>query len=334
MRYLSVALLFVASTAVAQNWQQIASLDSDGGVLLLDASNIMEVKGYRRGLFKWVYGTDQPVPTEYRESLPKAKTYRWVSTANLFLCTEQTTALAERRWFNSAGTDLGSHRPEALRFFKISPGSVDQQMLEAVCASTSVKSLEKPQMTHPVRPDYYYPQRSIRRGEQGSATVRVCVDSAGKLLRKPVVTVSSGFPELDHAAIRVAKDSRYAPGVRDGIALPESCLEVPVSFYQRKNRPEFAAEAKIVSQVSADHYYPRESRERGEHGSPVVLACVGGNGKLVRDPVIVESSGFPALDAAAIEVAKAAKYTAASAGGALLPESCIKFEIRFAHEPA
>jgi TonB family protein len=65
-----------------------------------------------------------------------------------------------------------------------------------------------------------------------------------------------------------------------------------------------------------------------------VQACVGRNGKLLRDPVIAESSGFPALDAAAIEVAKAAKYTAGSTGGDRLPESCIKFKVRFAREPA
>src|SRR5688500_8413663 len=120
MRYLSVALLLVASTAVAENWQQIASLDSNGGVLLVDASDITEVKGYRRAWFKWAYGTDQPVPSEYRESVPKAKTYRWVRSANLFHCTEQTTALAEQRWFNSGDKDLGSRRPDALHFLKVS----------------------------------------------------------------------------------------------------------------------------------------------------------------------------------------------------------------------
>jgi TonB family protein len=338
MRFLSVALLFVASTAAAQNWQQVASLDSNGGVLLVDASDITEVKGYRRGWFKWAYATDQPVPNEYRQSVPKAKTYRWVQSAYLFHCTEQTSALAEQRWFNSEGKDLGSRRPEALRFLKVSPGSVDQRMLEAVCRTESLKSLDRPeeqaQMTHAALPGAYYPKGSIRRGEQGSATVKACVDPTGKLLREPVVTISSGFPELDGAAIQVAKDSRYRPGVRDGAALPESCLEVPVTFRQQKNIPKFAAEAKIVKPVSPDHYYPSEARGRGEQGSAVVQSCVGRDGKLVRDPVIAESSGFPALDAAAIEVAKAAKYAAGSIGGVRSPESCIKFKVKFARDPA
>lgn len=335
MRYWSVALLFVASTAVAENWQQIASLDSNGGVLLVDASDITDVKGYRRAWFKWAYGTDQPVPSEYRDSVPKAKTYRWGRSANLFHCTEQTTALAEQRWFNAEGRELGSRRPEALHFLKVSPGSVDQQMLEAVCKSESVRSLEEQaQMTHAAPPAAYYPKSSIRRREQGSATVKACVDPTGKLLREPVVTRSSGFRELDGAAIRVAKHSRYKPGVRGGAALPESCLEVPVTFRQQENIPEITADARIEKTVNPDHYYPSEARERAEQGSPVVRACVGRAGKLLRDPEIAESSGFPALDAAALEVAKAAKYTAGRAGGVRMRDSCIMFKVTFAREPS
>jgi TonB family protein len=334
MRYLSVALLFVASTAVAQNWQQVASLDSNGGVLFVDASDIMEVKGYRRAWFKWAYGTDQPVPGEYRESVPKAKTYRWVQSANLFHCTEQTTAIAEQRWFNSEDKELGSRRPEALQFLKVSSGTVDQQMLEAVCSSESVRSRERleeqAQMTRPVQPKEYYPKGSILRGEQGTATVKVCVDSTGRLLDEPVVTVSSGFPELDGAALQVAKDSRYKPGVREGAVLPESCLEVPVAFRQQKNFPELPTlEARVMKPANPHDYFPRDARRREEQGSPVVQACVGRNGKLVRDPVITESSGSPALDAAAIEVARATRYAPGRIAGIAAPESCIKFRVKF-----
>jgi len=338
MRYLSVALLFVASTAAGQSWQQIVSLDPNGGVLYVDASDIADVKGYRRAWFKWSYATDRAVPSEYRESVPKATTYRWVQSANLFHCAEQTTALAEQRWFDSHDIDLGSRRAEALRFVKVSSGSVDELMLDAVCGWDAVRERERreemPQMTHGVAPELYYPKGSIRRGEQGSATVKTCVDSKGKLLREPVVTVSSGFPELDRAAIRVAKGARYSPGVRDGVALPESCLDVPVQFRQQRHPPRSADVGVTVERApNLAHYLTREARARGEKGSPVVEACVGGNGKLLRDPVIAESSGFPDLDAAAIEVAKASKYRAASSGGERLPESCIKFRVSFAREP-
>ena len=55
MRYFPIALLLVASAASAENWQQIANLDSNGGVLLFDAAGVTEVKGFRRAWFKAVY---------------------------------------------------------------------------------------------------------------------------------------------------------------------------------------------------------------------------------------------------------------------------------------
>ena len=58
-------------------------------------------------------------------------------------------------------------------------------------------------------------------------------------------------------------------------------------------------------------------------------ACVGPTSELLREPVIVESSGFPDLDAAAVKVAKATRYAAGMANKTPLPESCIKFKIKF-----
>jgi TonB family protein len=241
MRCLSIAFLFVASTAAAENWQQIGTLDAGGGVLFVDASDIVDVKGYRRAWFKSAHEADQPVPNEYRAAVGDAKSYRWVRSAYLFHCAQKVFALAELRWFNSDDVDVGNRRPESLSFRKVSSGTVEEQMLEAVCSSESVRTREpleeQAKMTRPVSPRDYYPEGSVRRGEQGSPTVRVCVDSTGELLRAPVITVSSGYPELDGAAIRIAKESRYAPGTRNGVALPESCLEVPVAFVQRKHRP-------------------------------------------------------------------------------------------------
>lgn len=334
MRYLSVALLFAVSTAMAQSWQEVSVLESDAGVLFVDASDITEVKGYRRAWFKWDYATDQPVPGEYRESVPKAKKYRWALSANLFHCTKRITALAEQRWFSFKDKELGVRRADALSFAKVESGSMDQRMLEAVCSSESVRSNEpleeQAQMTEAPEPKAYYPEGSVRRGEEGTATVKACVDSTGKLLREPVVTVSSGITEIDRAAIHVARDSRYRPGVREGKALPESCADVPVTFRQQRNFPESSdARAGVLQPANPARFYPGKARGRREEGSPVVEACVGRNGKLLREPVVVESSGFPDLDAAAIEVARASRYTPGRVAGEVLPDSCIKFRVKF-----
>ena len=90
-------------------------------------------------------------------------------------------------------------------------------------------------MTRPANPDDYYPPGSIRREEQGSPVVQACVGPKGQLLREPVVTDTSGFPDLDMAAIKVAKATRYAPGTDAGSALPESCIKFKVKFVLKNN---------------------------------------------------------------------------------------------------
>ncbi len=90
-------------------------------------------------------------------------------------------------------------------------------------------------MTRPVNPDDYYPPGSIRREEQGSPVVQACVGPNGRLIREPVITDTSGFPDLDGAAIKVAKATRYAAGTDNGSALPESCIKFKVKFVLKQN---------------------------------------------------------------------------------------------------
>src|SRR5262245_10651198 len=87
--------------------------------------------------------------------------------------------------------------------------------------------------------------------------------------------------------------------------------------------------AKMARAANPDDYYPPGSIRREEQGSPVVQACVGPNGRLLREPVVTDTSGFPDLDGAAIKVAKANRYTPASENGSAVPESCIKFKVKF-----
>jgi protein TonB len=87
--------------------------------------------------------------------------------------------------------------------------------------------------------------------------------------------------------------------------------------------------AKMKSTADPDQFYPPGAKRREEQGSPVVQACVGANGRLVREPVVTETSGFPELDGAAVKVAKANRYSPGSENGAALAESCVKFKVKF-----
>jgi protein TonB len=87
--------------------------------------------------------------------------------------------------------------------------------------------------------------------------------------------------------------------------------------------------AKMRSSPDPDQFYPPGAKRREEQGSPVVQACVGANGRLVREPVVTETSGFPELDGAALKVAKANRYSPGTENGAPLAESCVKFKVKF-----
>ncbi len=90
-------------------------------------------------------------------------------------------------------------------------------------------------ITQMVDANSFYPAESRRRGEQGAPVVRACVGPSGALLGEPVITENSGFPDLDAAAIRVAKAMRYAPGRDGGVPAQESCIKFKVKFSQSSN---------------------------------------------------------------------------------------------------
>jgi len=76
----------------------------------------------------------------------------------------------------------------------------------------------------------YYPAASKRAEEQGTVTVKVCVDAKGKLIGNPSVVTSSGFDRLDEGAVKLARAGRYQPGTSGGQPQDESCVSFRVKF--------------------------------------------------------------------------------------------------------
>ncbi len=76
----------------------------------------------------------------------------------------------------------------------------------------------------------YYPAASKRAEEQGTVTVKVCVDNKGKLIGDPSVVTSSGFDRLDEGAVKLARAGRYQPGTSGGQPQDESCVSFRVKF--------------------------------------------------------------------------------------------------------
>ncbi len=73
-----------------------------------------------------------------------------------------------------------------------------------------------------------YPPASRRLGETGRVLLHVLIGVDGSA-QKVEVKQSSGFERLDQAAVRIAQQTRYRPGKRDG--QPEAMwYALPVPF--------------------------------------------------------------------------------------------------------
>jgi TonB family protein len=240
MRQILITLLLTASTAHAQTWHQLGYLDKNGGAIFVDTSSIDRDSEIQKARFKFVYKADRPIGSGYSDVPPGVQSYRWETKLGHFNCTDSTAIYSQSTLYNADDQAVGNIAidPSILKFQKVAPETSGGVLLQAVCGAPTFRELpgpEVPTMTRAANPVDFYPQGSIRRAEQGAPTVRVCVDPSGKLLRDPEVVESSGFRELDAAAIKVAKSSRYKAGTKDDQPLPESCIKFRVTFAIRRS---------------------------------------------------------------------------------------------------
>ncbi len=75
----------------------------------------------------------------------------------------------------------------------------------------------------------YYPPSEIRLGHEGTAEIRSCVDPRGRLDGTPTVQATSGRTSLDNAAVRLARDGKYARAMRGDEPVP-NCYRFLVTF--------------------------------------------------------------------------------------------------------
>lgn len=73
-----------------------------------------------------------------------------------------------------------------------------------------------------------YPESARRKGQQGTAHVRLSVNSAGRVTGATIST-SSGTPALDASALKAAKRWKFTPA-RSGGTPVATTLVVPISF--------------------------------------------------------------------------------------------------------
>jgi TonB family protein len=235
MRHILITLLLTASTAHAETWLQLGKVDQNGGAIFIDTSSIDRDSQLRKARFKYVFTADRPIGSGYSDVPPNVQSYRWELKLGHFNCADWTAANSLSTLYSADNQPVGniSVDPSALKFRMPAPKTAGGLVLQAVCGPPI--SAEQPtpgpaNMTSGANPVEFYPPESKRRAEQGTPIVKACVGASGELLRDPEVVMSSGFSELDAAAIKVAKASRYKAGTEKGVPLSESCIKFKVKF--------------------------------------------------------------------------------------------------------
>ncbi len=81
----------------------------------------------------------------------------------------------------------------------------------------------------------FYPAASRRAAEQGTSTIRVCVDSSGRLTGEPQLSQSSGIERLDDGALRLARagSGYYRSTLENGQPIAD-CYPVRIRFILKR----------------------------------------------------------------------------------------------------
>jgi periplasmic protein TonB len=125
-------------------------------------------------------------------------------------------------------TDTVVEIPQAVATTAIT-NTTTQHVAAPVAAHQSVKHNASIDPKHSPATEDYYPAASRRNNEEGVTQVHVCVGGNGKLSGEPTMEKGSGFPNLDAAAIKYAKDLRFIAGSEDGKPA-DSCISFNVRF--------------------------------------------------------------------------------------------------------
>ncbi len=92
-------------------------------------------------------------------------------------------------------------------------------------------------------PRFSYPKSAEHRGVEGKVQLELYLSSEGVLLKEPLITVSSGHPELDEHCLKMfkAKEWKFKP------ASKPYKIRVEVSFFNNEVESRFLGEAAYLS---------------------------------------------------------------------------------------
>lgn len=133
---------------------------------------------------------------------------------------------------------------------------------------------------------------------------------------------SSGSNELDSAAMSCVSKLRFAPNTSVGDGEPvDSWQQIALNWAEQP-----PAAAPVPTPVHA-----KQDDPSGRGDSVTVHVCVDAQGKLEQEPAIIQSSGMPTLDQAAVNIAAAgsAYYHPLTSLGRPSTSGCVQLAIKF-----
>jgi TonB family protein len=130
--------------------------------------------------------------------------------------------------------------------------------------------------------DSYYPPAAARAGQQGTATMHVCVDVHGQLTEPPTLAESSGNDVLDAGALNLANagNGHYRPATENGSPVP-GCGGFRIAFKLRGsyalpiNDPRFPTIGARIEKLNAQ--FKRRFEARLTPGNPDYVGAMMGD---------------------------------------------------------
>lgn len=152
-------------------------------------------------------------------------------------------------------------------------------------------------------------------GRRGAITLSVLVGERGKVTEARIET-GSGFPAFDHAMLLAARVARFRPATVNCDPVERwTKVTIPAEDVSGNAPPTYLNRNEMERMLVKE--YPPLLRDGGIGGTVIVQVLVGERG-IVQEAQVSKSSGHPALDRAALRIARVARFVPAVDDGELL----------------
>jgi TonB family protein len=148
----------------------------------------------------------------------------------------------------------------------------------------------------------FYPEMARHLHEEGFVVIKFVIVEDGTVI-EPIIVRSSGFADLDNAALEAVKTWRYKPAMKDGKPIAVRS-EANVRFHLEES-PDESAEPQMPH---TDFYmsaadYPPAALAAKEEGQVALMVGVAEDGNVISAD-IAGSSGSSTLDQVSVTLAK------------------------------